>query len=191
MAPAVMAMALAAAGVVANGGTLAAVMAGACCLAVECDETRIDFRIRTRYLDAKAQTLDEALALIASTEEVADAKVFNNDGEQLAHWQRNDSGMLAHLETLVATTLLDEPVNLPIHHQQQKVGHIELIGQGRSLLLFLLGGLGGILLCMVLSAVIALYLSQRLLGDIVRPLRGLRLSMTTYSRSLSVFSVAA
>jgi urocanate hydratase len=28
---------------------LAAVMAGACCLAVECDETRADFRIRTRY----------------------------------------------------------------------------------------------------------------------------------------------
>lgn len=116
---------------------------------------------------------NEALALIASTEEVADAKVFNNDGEQLAHWQRNDSGMLAHLETLVASTLLDEPVNLPILHQQQKVGHIELVGQGRSLLLFLLGGLGGILLCMVLSAVIALYLSRRLLGDIVRPLRGL------------------
>ncbi len=43
---------------------LAAVMAGACCLAVECDETRIDFRIRTRYVDAKARTLDEALAMI-------------------------------------------------------------------------------------------------------------------------------
>ena len=43
---------------------LAAVMAGACCLAVECDESRIDFRIRTRYLDAKAKTLDAALALI-------------------------------------------------------------------------------------------------------------------------------
>ncbi len=43
---------------------LAAVMAGACCLAVECDESRIDFRIRTRYVDAKAQTLDEALNMI-------------------------------------------------------------------------------------------------------------------------------
>ena len=39
-------------------------MAGACCLAVECDETRIDFRLRTRYVDAKAETLDEALAMI-------------------------------------------------------------------------------------------------------------------------------
>jgi urocanate hydratase len=43
---------------------LAAVFAGACCLAVEVDETRIDFRIRTRYVDAKAKTLDEALAMI-------------------------------------------------------------------------------------------------------------------------------
>lgn len=53
---------------------LAAVMAGACCLAVEVDETRIDFRIRTRYLDAKAHTLDEALALIADWTARGEAK---------------------------------------------------------------------------------------------------------------------
>ena len=43
---------------------LAATMAGFCMLAVECDETRIDFRLRTRYLDHKASDLDEALQLI-------------------------------------------------------------------------------------------------------------------------------
>ena len=43
---------------------LAAVMAGACCLAVECDPDRIDFRIRTRYVDERAESLDEALAMI-------------------------------------------------------------------------------------------------------------------------------
>jgi urocanate hydratase len=43
---------------------LAAVMAGACCLAVECDPSHIDFRIRTGYLDEKASSLDEALAMI-------------------------------------------------------------------------------------------------------------------------------
>ncbi|WP_374833047.1 urocanate hydratase [Paenochrobactrum pullorum] len=43
---------------------LAAVMAGACCLAVECDETRADFRLRTRYVDEKTHSLDEALARI-------------------------------------------------------------------------------------------------------------------------------
>ena len=43
---------------------LAAVMAGACCLAVECDETRADFRLRTGYVDEKTHSLDEALNMI-------------------------------------------------------------------------------------------------------------------------------
>ncbi|MEI4487600.1 urocanate hydratase [Frigidibacter sp. MR17.14] len=53
---------------------LAAVMAGASCLAVECDETRIDFRLRTRYVDEKARTLDEALAMIADWTAKGEAK---------------------------------------------------------------------------------------------------------------------
>ena len=53
---------------------LAAVMAGACCLAIECDETRIDFRQRTRYVDEKATSLDEALAMIASWTKAGEAK---------------------------------------------------------------------------------------------------------------------
>jgi urocanate hydratase len=53
---------------------LAAVMAGACCLAVEVDETRIDFRLRTRYVDAKAHSLDEALAMIAGWTARGEAK---------------------------------------------------------------------------------------------------------------------
>jgi urocanate hydratase len=43
---------------------LAAVMAGASCLAIECQPSRIDMRLRTGYLDKSATTLDEALAMI-------------------------------------------------------------------------------------------------------------------------------
>ncbi|MGM0481541.1 MAG: urocanate hydratase [Pseudomonadota bacterium] len=43
---------------------LAATMAGFCMLAVECDESRIDFRLRTGYVDHKATKLDDALRLI-------------------------------------------------------------------------------------------------------------------------------
>ena len=53
---------------------LAAVMAGACCLAVECDEARIDFRLRTRYVDEKATSLDEALAMIDAWTKAGEAK---------------------------------------------------------------------------------------------------------------------
>ena len=44
---------------------LAATMAGFSMLAVECDPTRIAFRLRTRYLDREAQSLDDALSILA------------------------------------------------------------------------------------------------------------------------------
>jgi urocanate hydratase len=43
---------------------LAAVMAGASLLAIECQPSRIEMRLRTRYLDRQAMSLDEALAMI-------------------------------------------------------------------------------------------------------------------------------
>ncbi len=43
---------------------LAAVMAGASCLAIECQASRIEMRLRTGYLDRTAADLDEALAII-------------------------------------------------------------------------------------------------------------------------------
>ena len=45
---------------------LAATMAGASMLAVECQASRIERRLATAYLDAKADSLDEALAMIAA-----------------------------------------------------------------------------------------------------------------------------
>jgi urocanate hydratase len=53
---------------------LAAVMAGACCLAVECNPDSIDFRQRTRYVDEKAETLDEALEMIERWTAAGEAK---------------------------------------------------------------------------------------------------------------------
>ncbi|MEM6547545.1 MAG: urocanate hydratase [Pseudomonadota bacterium] len=53
---------------------LAAVFAGASCLAIECDPERIEMRLRTRYLDAKAEGVDEALAMIARWTAAGEAK---------------------------------------------------------------------------------------------------------------------
>ena len=43
---------------------LAATMAGASCLAIECRPSSIEFRLRTGYVDCRARDLDEALAII-------------------------------------------------------------------------------------------------------------------------------
>ncbi|GAC1545746.1 MAG: urocanate hydratase [Candidatus Velthaea sp.] len=45
---------------------LAATMAGASLLAVECDPARIERRLQTRYLDRRSETLEEALAIIGA-----------------------------------------------------------------------------------------------------------------------------
>ena len=44
---------------------LAATFAGACSLTIECQQTSIDFRLRTRYVDEQAHDLDDALTRIA------------------------------------------------------------------------------------------------------------------------------
>ncbi|MFF7109910.1 MULTISPECIES: diguanylate cyclase domain-containing protein [Pseudomonas] len=133
----------------------------------------INYTVEAAVVFDDSPAANEALALIAETEEVAEAKVFDNDGKLLAHWQRDDRTLMAQLQSQVARTLLEQPVNLPVQHKGQKVGHVELVGQGGSLLRFLLSGLVGILLCTVLSALLALYLSRRLFADIIRPLRHL------------------
>jgi urocanate hydratase len=46
---------------------LAAVMAGASCLAVECQPSRIAMRLKTGYLDRQTESLDEALEMISQS----------------------------------------------------------------------------------------------------------------------------
>jgi urocanate hydratase len=43
---------------------LAATLAGACSLNIECQQSSIDFRLRTRYVDKQARDIDHALELI-------------------------------------------------------------------------------------------------------------------------------
>ena len=52
---------------------LAGVLAGACVLAIECKQSSIDFRLRTRYVDKQAKDIDDALALIKHHTEKGEA----------------------------------------------------------------------------------------------------------------------
>ena len=52
---------------------LAATFAGAVSLTVECQQTSIDFRLRTRYLDQQATDIDDAIALIKEHTEKREA----------------------------------------------------------------------------------------------------------------------
>ncbi|HEX4583855.1 MAG TPA: urocanate hydratase [Burkholderiaceae bacterium] len=53
---------------------LAASLAGACSLTIECQSSRIEARLRTRYLDEQARDLDDALARIAQATRARQAR---------------------------------------------------------------------------------------------------------------------
>ena len=65
---------------------LAATMAGYSILCIECDPARIEFRLRTKYLDRQAGSLDEALKMIdeaCSKGEALSVGLLGNGGEIL------------------------------------------------------------------------------------------------------------
>ena len=62
---------------------LAAVMAGAHCIAIEVQESRIEKRLETRYLDRRAASIDEALEIIRTATEPTSVGLLGNAAEIL------------------------------------------------------------------------------------------------------------
>ena len=65
---------------------LAATLAGACSLNIECQQSSIDFRLRTRYVDKQAKDIDEAFAMIAhhtAAKEAVSIALLGNAAEVL------------------------------------------------------------------------------------------------------------
>ena len=60
---------------------LAAVMAGAHCIAIEVQESRIQKRLETRYLDRRATSIDEALEIISTASEPTSVGLLGNAAE--------------------------------------------------------------------------------------------------------------
>jgi diguanylate cyclase (GGDEF)-like protein len=133
----------------------------------------INYTVEAAVVFNDKSAASEALALIASTEEVADAQVLDEQGTLLARWEQPETGLFSDLEMQIAKAFLEKPISMPIVHQGQEVGSIQLTGHGGSLLRFLLSGLVGIILCTAVSAWVALYLARRQLRAITGPLRSL------------------
>ena len=94
---------------------LAATMAGASCLAIECQQSRIDMRLRTGYVDVQADDLDDALARIdaaTATKEALSVALLGNAAEILPELVRRG----VRPDAVTDQTSAHDPVNgyLPI-----------------------------------------------------------------------------
>lgn len=115
----------------------------------------------------------EAIGQIADKEDVAEVIVTDGKDLPFAAWQLPVDSAIARLERQVAGIALPGPVTTLVLHDGIVIGHVEVRGQGHQFFGFLLGGIGGILACLAISVLGAYVSSQRLLHNIVAPLRAL------------------
>src|SRR5688572_16866276 len=86
---------------------LAAVMAGAHCLAIECQAGRIEKRLETRYLDRRSASLDEALEIIRNADEPVSVGLLGNAAEILPEMVKRG----IRPDALTDQTSAHDPVN--------------------------------------------------------------------------------
>jgi urocanate hydratase len=91
---------------------LAAVMAGAHCIAIECQESSISKRLETRYLDRRATSIDDALEMIRAADAPISVGLLGNAAEILPEMVRRG----IRPDALTDQTSAHDPVNgyLPI-----------------------------------------------------------------------------
>ena len=95
--------------------TLAATMAGASCLAIECRPSSIEFRLRSGYVDVQAKDLDDALAIIqraSKDKKPVSVALLGNAGEVLPELVRRG----VRPDAVTDQTSAHDPINgyLPI-----------------------------------------------------------------------------
>jgi urocanate hydratase len=101
---------------------LAATMAGASMLAVECDPSRIEMRLRSGYLDRKAVSLDEAMNILANSSTPVSVGLLGNAAEVVPQVLRQAKNTRFKPALVTDQTSAHDPANgyLPEHWSLEK-----------------------------------------------------------------------
>lgn len=95
---------------------LAATLAGASCIVIECQQSKIDFRLRTRYVDREAASIEEALRIIDESKAPVSVALLGNAAELLPKFVQLAQDNIARPHAVTDQTSAHDLVNgyLPI-----------------------------------------------------------------------------
>jgi urocanate hydratase len=101
---------------------LAATMAGASMLAVECDPSRIEMRLKSGYLDRKAASLDEAMNILANASAPVSIGLLGNAAEVVPEVLKKAKSTRFRPSLVTDQTSAHDPANgyLPEHWSLEK-----------------------------------------------------------------------
>ena len=131
------------------------------------------YTVEAALVFGDADDAQQTMARMLAAEGVAQARVSDAQGRVFAQWQRPASDAQAQLGYWLAQALGGGMCTAPIQVGGARVGQVELVGDGRGLLDFLLSALAVLLVCTLLSGWLGWLLSRRMLRDIVTPLQRL------------------
>lgn len=121
-----------------------------------------------------ADAVQEAVTNIAELEDIAELQVYNREGMLLAEWKSPRDNLAAKLERRFANLILPQPLAQSIAtNQGHEIGVLFITIQGGTLTQFLASCLCVLLGCLVITALLVLYLSHHLQQRIARPLQHL------------------
>jgi urocanate hydratase len=101
---------------------LAATMAGASMIAIECDPSRIEMRLKSGYLDAQARTIDEAAAILAKADKPISIGLLGNAAELVPEFLKKAQTSQFKPALVTDQTSAHDPANgyLPEHWSLEK-----------------------------------------------------------------------
>ena len=101
---------------------LAATMAGASMIAIECDPSRIEMRLKSGYLDAQARTIDEAKAILEKSKKAISVGLHGNAAELVPQFLKKAKASEFKPALVTDQTSAHDPANgyLPEHWSLQR-----------------------------------------------------------------------
>lgn len=131
------------------------------------------YTVEAAVVFADAQAAEDTLRHIGLTEDVTEATVFDNHGQQFAHWEQPSPDVLDKAARYVPDWIRVPPARQPLLYQGRTIGEIHVQGLNQTLLQFLIAGVLGIIACLALTVAVAGMLSRRLVSRILKPLNQL------------------
>ncbi|MFC0397641.1 diguanylate cyclase domain-containing protein [Paraburkholderia rhizosphaerae] len=116
---------------------------------------------------------EDAIAQIAGNEDIAEVRVTDTQGATFAIWQRPGDGPLTRWVHRLADLPLPGGAVVPVMHNSKVVAMIRVRGRGHQFAIFLAGGIGAVLACLIVILGIGTIIARQMHRDIVEPLRAL------------------
>jgi diguanylate cyclase (GGDEF)-like protein len=116
---------------------------------------------------------EDAIAQIAGNEDIAQVRIVDNHGATFAFWERTGDGPLSRGVHRIADLALPGGAIVPVMHNGKVLAKIRVRGRGHQFAIFLIGGIGGVLACLIIILGAGTLIARQMHRDIVEPLRAL------------------